>query len=77
MATTDTDVLVVGAGPVGLTAALSLRDAGVRVRIIDVNASPIILTKASGTQSRTLEQLPAGVVEGMHKEAVPVTMART
>ena len=57
MATTDTDVLVVGAGPVGLTAALSLRDAGVRVRIIDVNASPIILTKASGTQSRTLEQL--------------------
>ena len=39
-------VLVVGAGPVGLTAALMLARHGTPVRIIDQNDGPTTLSKA-------------------------------
>jgi 2-polyprenyl-6-methoxyphenol hydroxylase-like FAD-dependent oxidoreductase len=42
--TTRTQVLVVGAGPVGLIAALSLRDRGVAVRIIERQPEHVIQT---------------------------------
>ena len=50
-----TEVLVVGAGPVGLTAALELRRRGVDCRIVDGLAAPIRYAKAVGVQPRTLE----------------------
>jgi 2-polyprenyl-6-methoxyphenol hydroxylase-like FAD-dependent oxidoreductase len=52
---TNVDVLVVGAGPTGLTAACELARRGLRVRIIDEAAAPTKLSKACGVHARTLE----------------------
>jgi 2-polyprenyl-6-methoxyphenol hydroxylase-like FAD-dependent oxidoreductase len=59
-------VLVVGAGPTGLTAAMELARLGVRVRIIDKASGPSTTSKALAVQARTLELLrPRGVGEEM------------
>ena len=50
-----TDVLIVGAGPTGLTAATILARYGVDVRIIDTKAGPVKESRALGVQARTLE----------------------
>ncbi|TRM62250.1 FAD binding domain-containing protein [Schizophyllum amplum] len=50
-------VLIVGAGPTGLTLALALLKNGVPVRIIDKLASPRAGQKGNGIQPRTLEIL--------------------
>ncbi|MEU7553678.1 FAD-dependent monooxygenase [Streptomyces sp. NPDC044571] len=49
------DVLVAGAGPVGLTAAAELRRRGVGCRIIDRLPARLPFAKAVGIQPRTLE----------------------
>jgi 2-polyprenyl-6-methoxyphenol hydroxylase-like FAD-dependent oxidoreductase len=51
----QTVVLLVGAGPVGLTAACRLACHGMRVRIIDRKREPSIHSKALGVHARTLE----------------------
>ncbi|MFF3409261.1 FAD-dependent monooxygenase [Streptomyces sp. NPDC002742] len=53
--TFGTDVVVAGAGPVGLTAAVELRRRGVRCRIVDRLAARLPYAKAVGIQPRTLE----------------------
>src|SRR5229473_4877831 len=50
-------VLIVGAGPTGLTAALELSRLGIPVRIIDKQADPATTSRAVGVQPRTLELL--------------------
>ena len=50
-------VLIVGAGPTGLTAALELSRLGTAVRIIDKQAAPPTTSRAVGVQARTLELL--------------------
>lgn len=52
-------VLVVGAGPVGLTAAYSLARFGIPVRIIDSKPGPTQLSKALVTWRRSLHTLDA------------------
>jgi len=52
-------VLVVGAGPVGLTMACELLRRGVKTRIVDACAVPTEKSKALGVQARTLEALDA------------------
>ena len=54
---TDTRVLVVGAGPVGMTLALALRRQGLAVRIVDKSASRTDKSKALVIWPRTLELL--------------------
>ncbi|UEP49060.1 FAD-dependent monooxygenase [Burkholderia ambifaria] len=50
-------VLIVGAGPTGLAAAMSLARARVPVRIIDRLTTPAPYSRAIGIQARTLELL--------------------
>jgi 2-polyprenyl-6-methoxyphenol hydroxylase-like FAD-dependent oxidoreductase len=52
-----TDVLVVGAGPTGLTLALDLARRGVAVRIIDQAPEPFGGSRGKGLQERSLEVL--------------------
>jgi 2-polyprenyl-6-methoxyphenol hydroxylase-like FAD-dependent oxidoreductase len=52
---TQSDVLVVGAGPTGLVLALWLAKLGVKVRIIDRTAEPGTTSRALAVQARTLE----------------------
>ena len=54
---TDTQVLVVGAGPVGLFMAAELNRHGVSCRIVDKNDGPTPDTRAAAVQARTLEIL--------------------
>src|SRR6185369_11966203 len=53
----DTDVLVVGAGPSGLTLAASLAQRGVRVAVIDRQAEGANTSRAAVVHARTLEVL--------------------
>lgn len=52
-----TDVLIVGAGPTGLSAALFLMERGHSVRIIDKRSKPSPFSKAFGVNARTLALL--------------------
>ena len=64
-----TDVLVIGAGPVGLTLASELKRHGASVRLIDKKAEPNQHPNAAIVHVRTLEILSAmGAVEGFLKE---------
>jgi len=57
-------VLIVGAGPVGLTAALVLTQAGIPVRLIDRLAEPTNQSRAAAIHARTLELFERlGIVE--------------
>ncbi|MGW2771781.1 FAD-dependent oxidoreductase [Streptomyces olivaceoviridis] len=51
----DTEVLVVGAGPVGLTVAYELRRRDIGVRVVDKAAGPATTSRATATHARTLE----------------------
>ncbi|WP_205826336.1 FAD-dependent oxidoreductase [Microbispora catharanthi] len=50
-----TEVLVVGAGPAGLTLAHELARRGVRVRVVDAKQGPAETSRAIATHPRTLE----------------------
>ncbi len=52
-----TDVLVVGAGPVGLTTACQLARSGVAVRVVDALAEPTTESRAVGVHARSMEML--------------------
>jgi 2-polyprenyl-6-methoxyphenol hydroxylase-like FAD-dependent oxidoreductase len=53
----DAEILVVGAGPVGLLIAGDLAAAGVRVIVLEARASPLSHARAWGLQPRTQETL--------------------
>src|SRR3954451_6995258 len=57
MTTFDADVLVVGAGPTGLTLATLLQRLGVRHRLVDKASGPSTTSKALGLQYRVSELL--------------------
>jgi 2-polyprenyl-6-methoxyphenol hydroxylase-like FAD-dependent oxidoreductase len=52
----DPSILIVGAGPTGMTTAIELKRAGLDVRIIDKNAGLAEHSQALAVQARTLEQ---------------------
>jgi putative polyketide hydroxylase len=64
----DVDVLVVGAGPSGLTVSAALARAGVRTLTIDRHAGTSIFPKATGIRLRTMEILRSWGIE----ERLPV-----
>ncbi|MGV0809291.1 FAD-dependent monooxygenase [Mycolicibacterium setense] len=68
------DVLIVGAGPTGLTMAIELARRGVLVRFIDAAAAPTTETRALGVQPRTLELFEKlDLAEAAVAVGVPVT----
>jgi 6-methylpretetramide 4-monooxygenase / 4-hydroxy-6-methylpretetramide 12a-monooxygenase len=68
------EVLVVGAGPVGLTAAHELTRRGVAVRIVDAAAGPAVTSRAIATHPRTLETYDAiGLLDEMLARARKIT----
>ena len=70
----DPDVLVVGAGPVGLVAALFLQQYGVRVEIVDVSQRTTQHSYALALHPRTLRILDeAGLSEGLIRAGRKVT----
>ena len=74
MSKLDTDVLIVGAGPVGLFLANECARRGIGARIIEANASQSIHSKALAIFPRTLEILDmAGLVSPFLGQANSVT----
>jgi len=53
--TETTDVVVVGAGPVGLSLAIDLGMRGVKTTVVEVNEVPLRLPKMERTNPRTME----------------------
>ncbi|HLZ73722.1 FAD-dependent oxidoreductase [Phenylobacterium sp.] len=64
-------ILIVGAGPCGLTAALELARRGYHPRIIDKAPGPTPLSKAVGINPRSLEILePTGVTDRLMAQGI-------
>ncbi len=64
----DTDVLIVGAGPTGLAAALFLNEKGHKPRIIEKRIQRSSFSKAFGVNARTLELLASSGVSNTYLE---------
>lgn len=63
---TETDVVIVGAGPTGLALAVSLALRGVRFVLLDKLGAPQTSSRAAAIHARTLEVLePLGVSEAL------------
>ena len=59
MSSTTPHVLICGAGPTGLTAAIELSRRGIGVTIVEKTAAPSPFSRAVGINARTLELLEA------------------
>lgn len=71
MHTSSTDVLIVGAGPTGLTAALVLTQLGHQVLVVDAQAEGANTSRAAVIHPHTLELLePYGVTESLVKRGI-------
>ena len=72
--TTDTPVLIVGAGPTGLMLANQLARRGVKPMIIDRHGGPAEQTRAIGVHARTLEiYAKLGVIDEAIVSAIVIT----
>ncbi|MFI0988689.1 FAD-dependent monooxygenase [Streptomyces exfoliatus] len=78
MRTTDTDVLVIGAGPTGLLLAGDLATAGIDVTLVERRPHGLSnMTRAFGVHARTLEQLDArGLADELLTKGTPLPRAR-
>lgn len=73
--TSETDILIIGGGPTGLTLACALALRGIRFIIIDRNPLPAQQSRAAAVHARTLEMLePIGIVDAMHDNGLPIAI---
>jgi 2-polyprenyl-6-methoxyphenol hydroxylase-like FAD-dependent oxidoreductase len=64
-------ILIVGAGPTGLTAAVELARQGIIAKVIDRQDGPSQLSKAVGIMPASIRHLTAsGAAEASRREAV-------
>ena len=69
----EREVLIVGAGPTGLTLGLWLARLGVAVRIIDKNAGPGETSRALAVLARTLEyHRQVGIIDDVLEAGVKI-----
>ena len=69
----DPDVIIVGAGPTGLTLACGLQAAGVGVRVLDGAAGPAVTSRALGLQPRGVEVLDRiGALGNLPDRGLPI-----
>jgi 2-polyprenyl-6-methoxyphenol hydroxylase-like FAD-dependent oxidoreductase len=69
----DADVIVVGAGPTGLTLACGLQAAGIAVRVLDKATGPAVTSRALGLQPRGVEVLErVGALGELPGRAIPI-----
>jgi 2-polyprenyl-6-methoxyphenol hydroxylase-like FAD-dependent oxidoreductase len=74
MPRTDTDVLIVGAGPTGLTLAVALATKGIPCLVVDALAEGANTSRAAVVHARTLEVLaPLGVADALIELGNPAT----
>jgi 2-polyprenyl-6-methoxyphenol hydroxylase-like FAD-dependent oxidoreductase len=72
MQTPSTEVLIVGAGPTGLTMACELLRRGVPCRILEKAATPATTSRAIGLQARSLELFAnMGIVDSALAQGIP------
>ena len=72
------DVLVIGAGPSGLTTAIAAARSGARVLLVDKHIGVSIFPKATGIRGRTMEIMRSWGLEDQVRSAdmaLPMTMA--
>lgn len=68
----ETDVIIIGAGPVGLTASIALSQAGVRHLVMERHPSTSIAPKARGINARTMEMYrQMGVEDDIRAAGMP------
>jgi 3-(3-hydroxy-phenyl)propionate hydroxylase len=73
----ETDVLVIGAGPIGLTAANLLADQGVRVMVVERNSGTSDEPRAISVTDETLRVMQQiGIMDGLAPEMLMDTGAR-
>ncbi len=72
----DTDVIITGAGPVGLTLALDLGQRGVRTTLLDSKTAPLHLPKMERSNPRTMEIFRRlGLADRIRAAAYPADVA--
>jgi len=70
-------ILIVGAGPAGLTAAVELARRGIETKVIDKRSSESIFSRAVGIIPRSLKILePSGVAKELISEGVQINGAK-
>jgi 2-polyprenyl-6-methoxyphenol hydroxylase-like FAD-dependent oxidoreductase len=73
----DSDVVIIGAGPTGLTLALELARRGIAFRLIDQAEAPFAGSRGKGIQPRTLEILEnLGVIKAILEAGMPYPRVR-
>ena len=71
----NTDVIVIGAGPVGLTLALDLARRDVRVLLVEKRTEPLQLPKMERSNPRTMEIWRSlGVMDDIRAAGLPPQM---